>query len=232
MTSKSIYEQALIYKATNKSDGKSYIGFTTQTLHNRKLAHKAASKQPKKYKSKFYNAIRKHGWDNFTWEELYFSNDVDYCLKKIECRFIEEYNTIKNGYNITKGGEGTLGLKHSEGSKNKIGKNNPRTGTKGVFKTGPLTEEHKQKISRANLGENNAMFGRTVESIIGKKCEMERRKKIGLAHTGRIFSEEHLQKLRKPKPKLTCPHCNKTGGASQLKRWHFDNCKLFTDTIH
>jgi hypothetical protein len=29
-----------------------------------------------------------------------------------------------------------------------------------------------------------------------------------------------------PKPKITCPHCNKIGGASSMKRWHFDKCKF------
>jgi len=27
-------------------------------------------------------------------------------------------------------------------------------------------------------------------------------------------------------PIVTCPRCNKTGGASNMKRYHFDNCKL------
>ena len=29
----------------------------------------------------------------------------------------------------------------------------------------------------------------------------------------------------KPKEKITCPHCNKTGGKPAMKRYHFDNCK-------
>lgn len=24
---------------------------------------------------------------------------------------------------------------------------------------------------------------------------------------------------------VTCPHCNKPGGTSGMKRWHFNNCK-------
>lgn len=28
----------------------------------------------------------------------------------------------------------------------------------------------------------------------------------------------------KPKAVITCPHCGKSGGNSQMKRWHFDNC--------
>lgn len=27
------------------------------------------------------------------------------------------------------------------------------------------------------------------------------------------------------KVQVTCPHCNKTGGATNMKRYHFDNCK-------
>ena len=28
-----------------------------------------------------------------------------------------------------------------------------------------------------------------------------------------------------PKPKLTCPHCGKTGGKPQMIQYHFDKCK-------
>lgn len=31
-------------------------------------------------------------------------------------------------------------------------------------------------------------------------------------------------------PQLTCPVCGKTGGANGMRRYHFDNCKLSTDT--
>jgi hypothetical protein len=27
------------------------------------------------------------------------------------------------------------------------------------------------------------------------------------------------------KPIITCPHCNKSGDSSNMKRWHFDKCK-------
>ena len=27
-------------------------------------------------------------------------------------------------------------------------------------------------------------------------------------------------------PKITCPHCGKTGGRNLMKRYHFDNCKF------
>jgi hypothetical protein len=48
---------------------------------------------------------------------------------------------------------------------------------------------------------------------------------------GKKHSTEHIEKCRqtrlgKPKPTTTCPHCDKTGGAHTMSRWHFDNCKL------
>lgn len=32
-------------------------------------------------------------------------------------------------------------------------------------------------------------------------------------------------KLRKPKERVECPHCNKIGGKPSMKRYHFDNCR-------
>jgi hypothetical protein len=43
---------------------------------------------------------------------------------------------------------------------------------------------------------------------------------------GKNHTEESIQKMCKPKEKVTCPHCNKIGGISQMKRWHYNNCKL------
>ena len=49
---------------------------------------------------------------------------------------------------------------------------------------------------------------------------------------GKTHSEDTLKKLRVPKSKYICPHCNKTvGGESNFKRWHGDNCKLFKESI-
>jgi hypothetical protein len=45
------------------------------------------------------------------------------------------------------------------------------------------------------------------------------------------FTDSHKQALSDalkgiPKPKLTCPHCDKEGGGPIMKRYHFDNCKF------
>ena len=48
----------------------------------------------------------------------------------------------------------------------------------------------------------------------GKKFDKYVGDKLRAIHTGRIHK------------KITCPHCDKTGGITSMKRWHFDNCKL------
>ena len=51
-------------------------------------------------------------------------------------------------------------------------------------------------------------------------------KKISLLKKGVSIITKGIKKG--PQKKVTCPHCNKTGGASNMKVYHFNNCKIFT----
>jgi anaerobic selenocysteine-containing dehydrogenase len=48
---------------------------------------------------------------------------------------------------------------------------------------------------------------------------------MSVALKGKKLSEETKEKMRKPKQKVICPYCHKECGVTQMKRWHFDNCK-------
>ena len=64
--------------------------------------------------------------------------------------------------------------------------------------------EKRRKISELKKGENNPNWGKSP-------------------------SDETKQKMReamKGQPKVTCPHCGKTGRGGTMHRWHFDKCKL------
>ena len=94
-----------IYRVTNIVNNKVYIGFTSN-LNIRIQTHK---KRLHLYNFKFYAAIKKYGWDNFVWEEIYQSKDLSHTKNVMEPYFIEHYDSYHIGYNSTLGGEGGSG---------------------------------------------------------------------------------------------------------------------------
>jgi hypothetical protein len=83
----------------------------------------------------------------------------------------------------------------------------------------PKSEEHKQKMRNNNLGKilSDETKLKISNSISGEKNGM-----YGKTHTTETI-EIIKEKL---KEQITCPHCDKSGGMTIMKRWHFDNCKL------
>jgi Mor family transcriptional regulator len=58
--------KGIIYCAHCIPTGKKYIGKTLKCLERRKSSHKSAAKYEKR-NLKFYNAIKKYGWNSFIW---------------------------------------------------------------------------------------------------------------------------------------------------------------------
>lgn len=65
--------------------------------------------------------MAKYGEENFTLEIIDFADTYDE-LKEKEKYWIKQYNSTDRtiGYNLTEGGDGTFGKKHSEETKDKI----------------------------------------------------------------------------------------------------------------
>ena len=119
----------IIYKVLNKINGKEYIGQTVGSLKIRKRKHiSAALRNPGTIY--FHKAIRKYGIDNFKWEILTECDTIEE-LNRLEIHYIKLYNTFNNGYNLTLGGNGSVGCIQSEVTKRKLslmnkGKDSPR----------------------------------------------------------------------------------------------------------
>jgi len=94
---------AIIYKITNHLNNKCYIGQTVQEPNIRWKQHI----KPKKYKCAIYSAILKYGLENFTFEIV--EKTKPELLDEKEIYYIRKYNSYRNGYNLTKGGEGCKG---------------------------------------------------------------------------------------------------------------------------
>ena len=90
----------IIYKHTNKINGKCYIGQTKQLLSER-------WRNGNGYKNNlyFYNSILKYGWDNFSHEILEDNLQNLKQANEREMFWISKYDSFKNGYNLTAGGD-------------------------------------------------------------------------------------------------------------------------------
>ncbi len=143
-----------IYRATNTINGKCYIGFDSN-WPNRMNAHRKAAfyEKASDYNTYFHRAIRKHGWDAFVWEVLFTHPDGHHTKNNMESHFITENDSYNSGYNMTLGGEGTIGLVYTEERRAKLSK-----ALKGKTRS-KLTEEHKARISQsAKLSGNKSWF--------------------------------------------------------------------------
>lgn len=66
-----------------------------------------------------YNAINKYGWDNIK-HKILKENITEQQAKELEKFYINKFDSFNNGYNFTKGGEGTVGVIYTESRRKKI----------------------------------------------------------------------------------------------------------------
>lgn len=173
-----------IYKVTNEINNKVYIG-KTMNFVKRKSAHLRCSRNDSHFV--FHKALRKYGEDNFKWEIIL--KDKESNLSDKEKDIIAEYNCHYlngNGYNMTLGGDGMVGLKHSDEFKRNMSKK--MMGNKYTLGN-KLSDEHKLKVSIALKGVSRPQCG-WVHS-------KEQKEHLSEVMMGRVFSETHKANLAK-----------------------------------
>lgn len=148
-------------------NGKSYIGITCRKPERRWRNGKGYD-----IKTPFGKAIEKYKWENIK-HEILDTNITEDEAKRLEKEYIEKYRTFVrfhdcNGYNLTLGGEGTVGFP----SWNK-GKHN--------------SEEHNRKISESKKGQTTWNKGIPMDD--------ETKRKIGESNKGRKHTEEEKKKI-------------------------------------
>ena len=167
----------IIYSALNMVNGKRYVGQTTKDLKVRRSQHLTRSR-----KSRFKSALEKYK-GMFLWVVL----DVADSLQELDTKeqfWIQHYYTTDKdyGYNIKSGGLTSTGWKKE-----------------------PMTQEHKDNISKGGMGRKFSAESRKKMSLAskGKPKSAEHRRKLGLNAKGRIVTEEVREKHRVAALKMT-----------------------------
>ena len=96
-------EKGYIYIIKNYCNEKVYIGQTSYSIQERFSEHMKPSTIKKKGTYKLYKAIAKYGKENF-YIELLEETTPDK-LNETEIHYIEKFDSYKNGYNSTNGGD-------------------------------------------------------------------------------------------------------------------------------
>lgn len=169
----------IIYLLTNKVNSKVYIGVTNNY-----------TKRMREHRGTYNNyliskAIKKHGWNNFNSQILLETEDAEFAYKVAESSFIQQYqsNNPEKGYNLTEGGQGTLGFSPTPETRQRMRE-------KKLSKK--LTPEHIQKISESALGRT---FTKETKNKISNKLKGNKN------FQGKTFTDEVKQILSEHKAK-------------------------------
>lgn len=162
----------LIYKITNKINGKLYIGLTTRTIKERWKDHCRYAENflnHSKKMSYLHKAIIKYKPRNFKIEVVDSCNNFN-LLNKMEQFYIKKYKALcPNGYNLTTGG-----------------------------KQYRFTKEHKKYLSLirkgTQSGNKNNFYGK--KHTLKSRLEMSKTRK-SLINGGKIvFNHKHTEKTK------------------------------------
>lgn len=213
-----------VYIARNKSNDKPYIGQTTLSVDKRFYYHTKAARKMGKRKSHFHGAINKYGTGNFHITSIEMP---DTALDVMEKLLIGNFDSLKNGYNLTEGGNAPpKGRKKSSFKKGHAawhkGKKCPQISA--ALKGKKLTEGHRRNISKGQIG--RIPWNKGVKCPQISKGKM---KKIILIHPD--GTEEYFGSMSDACGKYDlCPgHLSSVAGGKRPHHKGF-KCKYYKET--
>lgn len=198
-----------VYIHTNKINNKIYVGITSWKPEDR--WGRNGNRYCKEEQSVFYKAIQKYGWngfehiifaENLTEEEAKHMEILLIALYKSNCR---RYKNPSYGYNMTDGGDGTVGRACTEETKQKIREK----------ATGRVWSEQ-QRADRRELYKHlkNPFRGKShsdeTKKTIGNKAKIRLADKTNHPMYGKKQSEESINKnIQSQKTKKSVVQCDK-----------------------
>ena len=164
-----------VYKCVNVFNEKVYIGITIESLEERKRKHISDTLRNKD-KCHFHRALRKYGLDAFEWSviETISSNSKEnllFCLKNLEIKYVKLYDSYNSGYNSTPGGDNSRTIIKCCSGKQKFSK--LKDGTKIICKNhGEIpTSEEFEFVKSFSYSQCSEVFAYTESSKLIQKFD-------------------------------------------------------------
>jgi group I intron endonuclease len=175
---------AIVYLATNRVNGKRYVGVTGRGFDFRRRQHETAPNSKTVTCRYFHAAIKKYGPDAFEWSVLATCETFHSALAE-EVRLIAE---MKPEYNLTAGGQGATGAVFSEERRAKIS---------AALLGKPKSEEHRRNsgLARKGIKSSPEAIEKRRQKALGRPCSSEHREKIRATLRGRKRPPEVVAKM-------------------------------------
>lgn len=198
-----------IYKITDTTNNKIYIGQTSRDINRRFSDHKSRaikSERPNDINCLLYQAMREHGTANFSIELLEEVEGTRYVGDKREAYWIAELDSInpEKGYNKDKGG-------HIISEACRIARIKQLTGSKLEGKQLEIVRENGKRMSKmvcqydVNTGELITEYPSIIRASRETGCDRRtiQRQLKGKANIGTPHSISNLKYIWKYKEQLT-----------------------------
>lgn len=210
----------IVYIHLNKINNKAYIGITKQNIKDR---WRNGSGYPKTHQPAFANAIQKYGWENFKhiiWAENLSKKEAEIWEVRLIALFktnVCKWDKDACGYNMTNGGDGNCGHKHTEEAKKKMRESHKN-----------ISDETRAKMSKARkgkyIGENHPLYGTHLSQEIIKKRSKSKSNAVYCVELNIVFNSaiEDSKKLKISQGNISscCRGKRKTAGGYH---WQFIN---------
>jgi group I intron endonuclease len=177
----------IIYKVTNITNNKYYIGLTSRDFEIRRYEHIYESNSNSVFK--FHQALRKYSSDMFTWEILESGLETIKIANEREIHYIQHFDSYSNGYNMTKGGGGRDNYFFSSLTKERM---------KQAKIDKPLSIDHANKIGDSLRGIPKSEEHRlnVIKSITGLKRSEEYCLKTSKRMEGKYLGNKNPAAIR------------------------------------
>ena len=222
-----------------------YLYVKLHTTTGLKYFGKTIQKDPFKYLGsgiRWVNNFKKHGKEHIKTLEVWGFDNIELC-SEFASKFSKDNNIVESPE--------WANLKYEDGKDG--GFIHMKRPSHSLFLKERFRESPQLHPMLGKTGELNPFYGKkhsdSSRKLMSEKAKVkapmsdETKIKISNYQKGKPKSEETKQKMRKPKPEgfseklsnfykgkkqptTVCNHCEKIGSVSNMKRWHFDNCKL------
>lgn len=232
-----------IYIIKNIKTNKVYVGQTKQKFKKRYWAHLWALRNGIHFNKKLQSSYNKYGEDFFEFQIVEIIDNPD-CLDEKEKEYIQKFDSISNGYNISEGGKDIdfskyispnirkevgqknskrmLGRQLSEETKKRMRESSrhlspsPETieAVRNYMKNRKVQEETRDKLRKANTGENSPVTKFTNEDVskikemINNGVQVKKIAEKYCVSYGAISAIKHNRQWKHIKPEIKISYDN------------------------